>query len=118
MTPFFSVVSLHSSTYCCTQTPVCRGLCDVPKIPLDSRHYTPVSYRPSADGDQHRWLEVGDQFETPLKGPPATNKDEEMDLTLNRVAHASVLLDFGGPKLLTDPWFSERQGFPGYYRGE
>jgi len=41
-----------------------------------------------------------------------------MDLTLNRVAHASVLLDFGGPKLLTDPWFSERQGFPGYYRGE
>jgi len=41
-----------------------------------------------------------------------------MGLTITRVTHASVLLDFGGPKLLTDPWFSERGGFPGYYRGE
>jgi L-ascorbate metabolism protein UlaG (beta-lactamase superfamily) len=40
------------------------------------------------------------------------------ELTVTRVAHACVLLDFGGPRLLTDPWFSERAGFPGYYRGE
>jgi len=41
-----------------------------------------------------------------------------MVLTLTRVTHASVLLDFDGSKLLTDPWFSEKGGFPGYYRGE
>jgi L-ascorbate metabolism protein UlaG (beta-lactamase superfamily) len=38
-----------------------------------------------------------------------------MALTLTRVCHSSVLLDFGGHRLLTDPWFSER---PGYLRGE
>lgn len=36
-------------------------------------------------------------------------------LTLTRVAHSCVLLDFAGIKILTDPWFSER---PGYLRGE
>src|SRR5919199_2212879 len=36
-------------------------------------------------------------------------------LTLTRIAHASVLLDFSGTVLLTDPWFSERQG---YHHGE
>jgi len=41
-----------------------------------------------------------------------------MNLIITRVTHASVLIDFGGPKLLTDPWFSEKGGFPGYYRGE
>jgi L-ascorbate metabolism protein UlaG (beta-lactamase superfamily) len=41
-----------------------------------------------------------------------------MDLTITRVTHSCALIDFGGPKLLTDPWFSERTGFPGYYRGE
>ena len=41
-----------------------------------------------------------------------------MALTVTRVAHATVLIDFDGPLLLTDPWFSERTGFPGYYRGE
>jgi L-ascorbate metabolism protein UlaG (beta-lactamase superfamily) len=35
--------------------------------------------------------------------------------TLTRVAHASVLLDFDGHKILTDPWLSEK---PGYYQGE
>ncbi len=36
-------------------------------------------------------------------------------LTLTRIAHASVLIDFGGTVLLTDPWFSEKRG---YYHGE
>src|SRR5262249_45904694 len=36
-------------------------------------------------------------------------------LKLTRVAHSSVLLDFGGPVVLTDPWFSEKAG---YYHGE
>lgn len=35
--------------------------------------------------------------------------------TLTRVAHASVLLDFDGHTILTDPWLSEK---PGYYQGE
>lgn len=38
-----------------------------------------------------------------------------MALTVTRVTHACVLLDFGGQRLLTDPWFSERRG---YYHGE
>ncbi|WP_228823304.1 MBL fold metallo-hydrolase [Nocardia blacklockiae] len=29
-------------------------------------------------------------------------------LTVTRVVHASVLLDFGGARILTDPWLSER----------
>jgi L-ascorbate metabolism protein UlaG (beta-lactamase superfamily) len=36
-------------------------------------------------------------------------------VTVTRVVHASVLLDFDGIKILTDPWFSERTG---YYHGE
>ena len=36
-------------------------------------------------------------------------------VVLTRIAHASVLLDFGGTRILTDPWFSERWG---YYHGE
>ena len=35
--------------------------------------------------------------------------------TLTRVAHASVLLDFDGHTILTDPWLSEKTG---YYQGE
>jgi len=38
-----------------------------------------------------------------------------MTLTITRVTHACVLMDFAGQWLLTDPWFSERRG---YYRGE
>jgi L-ascorbate metabolism protein UlaG (beta-lactamase superfamily) len=34
---------------------------------------------------------------------------------MTRVAHASVLLDFDGTTILTDPWFSEK---PGYDPGE
>lgn len=36
-------------------------------------------------------------------------------MTVTRVAHACVLLDFDGYRILTDPWFSEK---PGYYQGE
>jgi len=36
-------------------------------------------------------------------------------VTLIRIAHSSVLIDFEGSKILTDPWFSERFG---YYHGE
>jgi L-ascorbate metabolism protein UlaG (beta-lactamase superfamily) len=36
-------------------------------------------------------------------------------LTVTRVTHSCVLLDFDGSVVLTDPWFSEK---PGYYRGE
>jgi L-ascorbate metabolism protein UlaG (beta-lactamase superfamily) len=35
--------------------------------------------------------------------------------TVRRVVHASVLIDFDGARVLTDPWFSER---PGYRHGE
>jgi L-ascorbate metabolism protein UlaG (beta-lactamase superfamily) len=38
-----------------------------------------------------------------------------MAVTVTRVAHSCVLLDFDGQRILTDPWFSEK---PGYYRGE
>jgi L-ascorbate metabolism protein UlaG (beta-lactamase superfamily) len=38
-----------------------------------------------------------------------------MSTTLTRVVHASVLLDFDGHSILTDPWLSER---PGYHHGE
>ncbi|WP_054814254.1 MBL fold metallo-hydrolase [Nocardia arizonensis] len=31
-----------------------------------------------------------------------------MTVTVTRVVHASVLLDFGGARILTDPWLSER----------
>ena len=36
-------------------------------------------------------------------------------VAVTRIGHATVLLDFGGYRLLTDPWFSERWG---YYHGE
>lgn len=38
-----------------------------------------------------------------------------MSLTITRVVHASVLLDFNGEVILTDPWFSQK---PGYLWGE
>src|SRR5947208_12526063 len=36
-------------------------------------------------------------------------------LTINRIRHSSVLIDFDGYRVLTDPWFSEKFG---YYHGE
>jgi L-ascorbate metabolism protein UlaG (beta-lactamase superfamily) len=38
-----------------------------------------------------------------------------MTTTVRRVVHSSVLLDFDGTRILTDPWLSER---PGYHQGE
>jgi L-ascorbate metabolism protein UlaG (beta-lactamase superfamily) len=38
-----------------------------------------------------------------------------MATTIRRVVHASVLIDFDGATILTDPWLSER---PGYLHGE
>ncbi|OZM83516.1 MBL fold metallo-hydrolase [Pseudonocardia sp. MH-G8] len=38
-----------------------------------------------------------------------------MTTTVQRVVHATTLIDFGGARILTDPWFSEK---PGYYHGE
>jgi L-ascorbate metabolism protein UlaG (beta-lactamase superfamily) len=34
-----------------------------------------------------------------------------MNCTVRRVVHATVLLDFGGAHILTDPWFSQRRGY-------
>lgn len=36
-------------------------------------------------------------------------------VTIRRIAHSCVLIDFDGSQILTDPWFSERFG---YYHGE
>jgi L-ascorbate metabolism protein UlaG (beta-lactamase superfamily) len=36
-------------------------------------------------------------------------------VTVTRIAHSSVLVDFDGARILTDPWFSERFG---YHHGE
>jgi L-ascorbate metabolism protein UlaG (beta-lactamase superfamily) len=51
-----------------------------------------------------------------------TRWSETTALTVRRLARASVLLDFGeaagGPKILTDPWFFEKDGFPAYHWGE
>ncbi len=38
-----------------------------------------------------------------------------MTTTVHRVVHASVLVDFDGARILTDPWLSEK---PGYLQGE
>jgi len=43
-----------------------------------------------------------------LSGPVGP---EAPRLKVMRVAHASVLLDFGGRTVLTDPWFSEKTSF-------
>lgn len=43
-------------------------------------------------------------MESPMTSPAQS-------LTVTRVTHSCVLLDFGGTRLLTDPWFSERAGY-------
>jgi L-ascorbate metabolism protein UlaG (beta-lactamase superfamily) len=50
-----------------------------------------------------------------MTNPQHPQKVPIMTLTVTRVTHACVPLDFAGQVLLTDPWFSERRG---YYRGE
>jgi len=42
-------------------------------------------------------------------------KETNANLTVTRICHSCVLLDFDGFRVLTDPWFSEKSG---YYRGE
>src|SRR2546421_1998289 len=42
-------------------------------------------------------------------------KTDMTTLTITRIAHSSVLIDFDGHRVLTDPWFSEKYG---YYHGE
>jgi L-ascorbate metabolism protein UlaG (beta-lactamase superfamily) len=45
-----------------------------------------------------------------------TRKDLTMNtLTITRIAHATVLIDFDGHSILTDPWFSQKFT---YYQGE
>ncbi len=41
----------------------------------------------------------------PVPGSPASA------FSVTRIAHASVMLDFGNAKVLTDPWFSEKMHF-------
>jgi L-ascorbate metabolism protein UlaG (beta-lactamase superfamily) len=48
-----------------------------------------------------------------FEGSPSDHK-----LRVTRIAHASVLIQWGDEALLTDPWFSTKSGFPGYYQGE
>ena len=59
-----------------------------------------------------------------LSGPPPAALDVKLQsqpgeaaraFSVTRVAHASVLLDFGNATVLTDPWFSEKTH---YYHGE
>ena len=44
-----------------------------------------------------------------------SNETNESSVRVTRVVHASVLLDFNGKTILTDPWFSQKGG---YYWGE
>jgi L-ascorbate metabolism protein UlaG (beta-lactamase superfamily) len=46
---------------------------------------------------------------------PSGEPEHDATLHLTRVAHASVLLDFDGEVVLTDPWFSEKWH---YHHGE
>ena len=45
-----------------------------------------------------------------LKSPPGV-----APLTVTRIAHATVLIDFDGLRVLTDPWFTEK---PHFHQGE
>ena len=47
-------------------------------------------------------------LEAKLKGQPGQAREP---FTMTRIAHASVLLDFGNATVLTDPWFSEKMHF-------
>jgi len=55
----------------------------------------------------------------PADAPPATVTTAAQPLpgklAITRVAHASVLLDFDGAQVLTDPWFTEKEE---YHHGE
>jgi L-ascorbate metabolism protein UlaG (beta-lactamase superfamily) len=55
----------------------------------------------------------------PADAPPARVASAAQPLparlAVTRVAHATVLLDFDGEQVLTDPWFTEKEG---YHHGE
>lgn len=55
----------------------------------------------------------------PADAPPArlasSAPSAPAKLAVTRIAHSTVLLDFDGEKVLTDPWFSETEE---YYQGE
>jgi L-ascorbate metabolism protein UlaG (beta-lactamase superfamily) len=48
----------------------------------------------------------------------APKKAAPGELRIVRIGHASVLVQWGDATLLTDPWFSQKGSFPGYYAGE
>ena len=43
------------------------------------------------------------------------NHDDGKEVNVTRIVHSCALLDYGGQRILTDPWFSEK---PGYFHGE
>jgi L-ascorbate metabolism protein UlaG (beta-lactamase superfamily)/predicted ester cyclase len=48
---------------------------------------------------------------------PAGSASEKA-LRIVRIGHSSVLVQWGEDTLLTDPWFSQKRSYPGYYPGE
>ncbi|MFL5348489.1 MAG: MBL fold metallo-hydrolase [Hyalangium sp.] len=41
----------------------------------------------------------------------AAGEEQGADIAVTRIAHASVLLEMGGKRILTDPWFSETNAY-------
>ena len=54
----------------------------------------------------------------PISFTLAATKPTSGELRVIRVGHASVMVQWGDDTLLTDPWFSQKGSFPGYYSGE
>ncbi len=54
----------------------------------------------------------------PISFTLAGDKPSAGELRVIRMGHASVLVQYGNDTLLTDPWFSQKGSFPGYYSGE
>jgi L-ascorbate metabolism protein UlaG (beta-lactamase superfamily) len=69
-------------------------------IPIPKNDVAPIK---PEDGGRNRY------------GPQVLLEITVATVTVIRVVHSSVLIDFDGSKVLTDPWFSERFG---YYHGE
>src|SRR5688572_3581204 len=51
----------------------------------------------------------------PAPEPVRIELDRDGELRVTRLAHASVLIELGGERILTDPWFTEKAG---YHPGE
>jgi L-ascorbate metabolism protein UlaG (beta-lactamase superfamily)/predicted ester cyclase len=54
----------------------------------------------------------------PISFTLAATPSSPGQLRIIRVGHAAVLVQWGDDTLLTDPWFSQKGSFPGYYSGE